>query len=107
MVAAPVAGPQWFAGIDDALEVARESLHALPDNRRTQTVTRKHLEDALEVLSNTLSAMLGSAGIANGRRANAVVKHRSGGLSRRRRVSSSGWRSWRFTPMPPLTSRGR
>ncbi len=36
--------------------------NALPDDRRTHTVTRKHLEDALEVLSNMLSASLRSVG---------------------------------------------
>ena len=60
MVTAPLGGPQCLAGIDDALEVARESLNALPDDRRTQTVTRRHLEDALEALSMTLLASLES-----------------------------------------------
>ena len=41
----------WSAGIDDALKLTRESLHTLPDDRRTLTVTRKHLEDALDALS--------------------------------------------------------
>ena len=71
MASAPVAGPEWLAGIDDALEVARESLRALPDDRRTHTVTRKHLEDALEVLATTLLASLGSAGITRLRTASA------------------------------------
>ena len=33
-----------------------------PDDRRTLTVTRKHLEDALDALSTAVSASLGSAG---------------------------------------------
>ncbi len=60
MVIAPITGPQWLAGIDDALEVARESVQALPDNLRSHTVTRKHLEDALDVLSTTVRASLES-----------------------------------------------
>jgi len=67
MIAAPIAGLQWFSGIDDALEVARESLQALPDDRRTQMVTRKHLYDALEVLSGMIFSALKSAGITHPR----------------------------------------
>jgi cyclic beta-1,2-glucan glucanotransferase len=60
MVTAPLAAPQWFAGIDDAPEVARESLDELPDDRRTQTITRKHLAEGLDVLSRTVLASLES-----------------------------------------------
>ncbi len=63
MVGAPVTGLEWLAGIDDALEITRESLRGLPDDRRTLTVTRKHLEDALDALSTAASASLRSAGI--------------------------------------------
>ena len=55
-------GLEWLAGIDDALEITRESLRGLADDRRTLTVTRKHLEDALDDLSAAASASLGSAG---------------------------------------------
>ncbi len=57
----PVAGLQWLAGVDDALQITRESLRGLPDDRRTLTVTRKQLEDALEALSSAVSASLGPA----------------------------------------------
>ncbi len=63
IVGAPVTGLEWLAGIDDALEITRESLRGLPDDRRTLTVTRKHLEDALDALSTAVSASLRSAGI--------------------------------------------
>jgi len=56
MVNAPVVGTQWLAGIDDALGVARESVLALPDDRRTQTVTRKHLADALDAFSTAVAS---------------------------------------------------
>jgi cyclic beta-1,2-glucan synthetase len=61
IVQAPVVGLEWLAGIDDALELTRESLRQLPDDRRTLTVTRKHLEDALEALSAEASASFKSA----------------------------------------------
>ncbi len=50
MIDRPITGPQWTNGIRDALALTRESLHAMADDRRTQTVTRKHLEDALAAL---------------------------------------------------------
>ena len=46
-IEAPIAQARSFAGIADALNSAREALDELPDDRRTQTVTRHHLEDAL------------------------------------------------------------
>jgi cyclic beta-1,2-glucan synthetase len=61
MVWAPATSPEWFAGILDALEITRESLRGLPDDRRTLTVTRKHLEDALDAFSTAASASSGSA----------------------------------------------
>jgi len=61
IVGAPVAGLQWCAGIDDALEITRESLRGLPDDRRTLSATRKHLEDALDDISTAVSASLGPA----------------------------------------------
>ncbi|OGA22253.1 MAG: glycosyl transferase [Betaproteobacteria bacterium RIFCSPLOWO2_02_FULL_67_26] len=50
----PVASPELFAGIDDALQLTRESLQGLPDDRRTQTITRQQLGDALDVLAAAL-----------------------------------------------------
>jgi cyclic beta-1,2-glucan synthetase len=64
MASVPLAGPQLFAGIDDAVEITRESLHTLPDDRRTHIVTRRHLEDALDALSTAVFAARRSAGIA-------------------------------------------
>ena len=61
IVSTPVTGLGWLAGIDDALEITRESLRGLPDDRRTLSVTRKHLEDALDALSAAVSASLRSA----------------------------------------------
>ncbi len=54
MIGGPVPRPGWLAGIDDALEIARECLRLLADDRRTQTVTRKHIEDALDALTASL-----------------------------------------------------
>jgi cyclic beta-1,2-glucan synthetase len=47
MIARPVVGPEWSGGIADALGLTREALGALADDRRSQTVTRKQLDDAL------------------------------------------------------------
>ena len=50
----PVASAELVAGVDDALQLARESLQGLPDDRRTQTITRQHLGDALDALAAAL-----------------------------------------------------
>ena len=54
MIGGPLVNPQWLAGIKDALALARASLDALADDRRTQTVTRKQLHEALAVLAALL-----------------------------------------------------
>ncbi len=41
MIGGPVVSPQWLAGIADALELTRESLGALTDDKRTHTVSSK------------------------------------------------------------------
>jgi len=48
------AGPELFAGIEDALALTREALLGLRDDRRTQTITRQHLADALDALAGAL-----------------------------------------------------
>jgi len=53
-IACPTAGPELFAGIEDGLNLTRESLQGLPDNRRTQTITRQQLADALDALAAAL-----------------------------------------------------
>jgi cyclic beta-1,2-glucan synthetase len=50
MLVAPIAGPQLLAGIEDSMELARESIAAL-DHRRTQSVSREELEEALDALA--------------------------------------------------------
>ena len=65
MIGRPVVSPEWLAGIADALALTRESLRALADDRRTQTVTRKQLDDALDALAASLSpAPATPAGVA-------------------------------------------
>ena len=51
----PMAGPEAFAGIEDALKLTRESLQSIPDDRRVQMTTRHELERALDVLAAALS----------------------------------------------------
>jgi cyclic beta-1,2-glucan synthetase len=54
MAVAPVLHRRWRDGIDDALRLARKSLRALVDDRRTQTVTRKQLDEAINALEVAL-----------------------------------------------------
>ena len=50
----PSVGLAWLAGIADALALTRESVLGLADGRRTETVTRKDLEDTLDALGAAL-----------------------------------------------------
>ena len=50
----PLAGPELFAGIEDSLNLTRATLQDLPDDRRTQTITRHQLGEALDALSAAL-----------------------------------------------------
>ena len=54
-IEAPLAHERSFLGVQDALNLAREALEELPDNRRTQTITRHHLEDALDALADAVT----------------------------------------------------
>ncbi len=45
-----------LAGIGDSLDLCREAALALPDDRRTQTITRGQLTDALDLLASALRA---------------------------------------------------
>ncbi|HZM34226.1 MAG TPA: glucoamylase family protein [Burkholderiales bacterium] len=53
-IGAPGAGPESSGGIEDALELTREALRALPDDRRTQTIARHQLDAALDALGAAL-----------------------------------------------------
>jgi cyclic beta-1,2-glucan glucanotransferase len=50
----PVADREMLAGIEDSLALMREFLQGLPDDRRTQTITRQQLGVALDALSAVL-----------------------------------------------------
>jgi cyclic beta-1,2-glucan synthetase len=65
MTNAPTVRVGWLRGIADALQLTRESLASLGEDRRTHTVTTKHLEDALEALSGALDALRKGSGIPN------------------------------------------
>ena len=43
-----------FAGIDDAIQLLRDALEEIPDQRQTHTVTRKQLSQAVDVLATAL-----------------------------------------------------
>jgi cyclic beta-1,2-glucan glucanotransferase len=47
-------GPQTIAGIEDTVRILREALIQVGDTRRTQTVTRKQLSHAVDLLAKTL-----------------------------------------------------
>src|SRR5262245_25744455 len=51
----PLLGPQVLAGMADSILLVRASARAIADDRRTQTVTRAHLEEALNALTGALS----------------------------------------------------
>ena len=53
-IGVPVAREVIISGIEDAVHLAREALRALPDDRRTQTLTRQQLADALDAISMVL-----------------------------------------------------
>ena len=46
----PVAPARLFAGIDDALHLAREAIRELPGGRRTEFIARQELDSALDAL---------------------------------------------------------
>jgi len=50
----PLLGPHALSGIADAVLLFRQSARAVVDDRRTQTVTRKHLDEALDALTAAL-----------------------------------------------------
>jgi cyclic beta-1,2-glucan synthetase len=45
-----------LAGIEDSLDLCREAALALPDDRRTQTITRSQVNDAFDALADALRA---------------------------------------------------
>ena len=52
----PLAPSHLFTGIEDALSLAREAIHELPDDRRTGFITRHELDDALDALGAALGS---------------------------------------------------
>ena len=50
----PLLGPHMLSGLADAVLLARTSARLIRGDRRTQTVTRKHLDDALDALTAAL-----------------------------------------------------
>ena len=65
MIAAPGVAPRWLDGIDDGMQLTRESLRLLADDRRTHTVARKHLEEALDALAGAVLTCRGQAGVSD------------------------------------------
>ncbi|MBI2466412.1 MAG: hypothetical protein HYV62_01090 [Candidatus Rokubacteria bacterium] len=57
MLDRPLLGPETLAGIEDAVLMVREAARAIADDRRTQTVSRKHLDAALDGLDASLRSV--------------------------------------------------
>jgi cyclic beta-1,2-glucan synthetase len=53
-IGAPAAGAAAIAGVEDGLALAREAVQGLPEDRRTQTITRRQLSEALDALGAAL-----------------------------------------------------
>ena len=47
-------GERSLAGVKDAIELLREALSKIAETRRTNTVTRKQLSNAIDALANSL-----------------------------------------------------
>jgi len=62
MIDGPVINPRWRDGIEDAVALTRDSLDVLADDRRTQTVTRRQLNEALSALSESLRSAANTPG---------------------------------------------
>ncbi len=77
-------GANWIAGLEDALELARESLLALPDDGRVQMSTRLELGDSFDCLSNSLrNPSTAPAAVAGQLAELALHADRAGELARR------------------------
>ncbi len=50
----PLLGPRVLSGIADAIVLLRQSRREIADDRRTQTVTRKQLDEAIDALTAVL-----------------------------------------------------
>jgi len=50
----PLLGAQILSGIADTVLLLRHSVRAIADDRRTQTVTRKHLDEAIDAVTAAL-----------------------------------------------------
>ena len=53
-ITAPITNAAHLNGVADAAQLAADALLALPDDRRTQTLTRHQLADALSGIDATL-----------------------------------------------------
>jgi cyclic beta-1,2-glucan synthetase len=58
----PLLGPHVLSGIADAVLLVRASAGTMADDRRTQTVTGRHLEEALDALTVALSPVPATPG---------------------------------------------
>src|SRR4029077_18148524 len=59
---APRSRREPYAGIADALTLAREDLRELPADQRTQAITHRQVEDALDVFASALGSVAAASG---------------------------------------------
>src|SRR5439155_14975079 len=55
-IGGPLAASRVFAGIEDALSLACDAIRELPDDRRTQFITRHELDIAFDALGAALGS---------------------------------------------------
>ncbi|HEX3522514.1 MAG TPA: glucoamylase family protein [Stellaceae bacterium] len=53
-ISRPLAASRLFAGIEDALSLARDAIRELPDDRRTEFISRHELDSTLDILGAAL-----------------------------------------------------
>ncbi|HEX9183236.1 MAG TPA: glucoamylase family protein, partial [Burkholderiales bacterium] len=58
----PLPDTEVLAGIEDSLNLTREAVQACPEDRRTQTITRQQLTDALDALGAALRQGIAQVG---------------------------------------------
>ncbi len=57
MITDPLVTSEWLGGIEDGLQLTRDALAELVDDRRTHIVTRQDMEDALDALGQALTSL--------------------------------------------------
>ena len=95
---------ELLAGIEDGLSLTRETLQGLPDDRRTQTITRHQLGDALDALAAALRADRTRRTASTGGYRCTTGGSRGSGHDHGRHRPNARQRTWRRRPAPKCCS---